>query len=282
MSHKANERMFWFRGSTMAVGGRIESPVCENIDAQGACVLPPIGGFAAASVDGFNYKNIIAFERATSTVSGQKTTHDGKTAGETLVTVAIEGLNVLDVITADRVVARMTSRHVKDEKQPRSQPEILPFGSCFENLRIGGVPIDLRPYPELVCEGRHEGLLKACAQSPGQSERFRWIDSNGTPLLTDQAPPKNKKGLQYSEPGADRAHLAPLFKVGKGNAAAPTGSAMSGEHGIRIPGFGVVYFGEYLITRASRRLTMIRIELGCPISGSIVCAHVDSNGHWDP
>lgn len=95
MSHKENERMFWFRGSTMAVGGRIVSPVCENIDAQAASVLPPTGGFAAASVGGFNYKNIIRFDRATSTVSGQKVEH-GKNAigeriktGDTLVTVAI-------------------------------------------------------------------------------------------------------------------------------------------------------------------------------------------------
>lgn len=281
MSHKANERMFWFRGSTMVVGGRIESPVCENIDAQGACVLPPTGGFSAASVDRFDFRNIIRFERATSTVSGQRVQHGQETAGETLVTVAIEGLNVLDVITADRVVARMTSRHVKDEKDRLPNPRILPFGSHFENLRIGGVPVELTPYAELVCEGDHDALIRPRTGGPGESERFPWIDSNGAEISVDNASPK-RAGSPRPESGGDRARLAPLFNVGRSKAASLAGSAMHGAHGIRIPGFGVAYFGEYLVTRASRRLTMMRIELGCPITGSIVCANVDSNGHWDP
>jgi hypothetical protein len=281
MSHEENERMFWFRGSTMVVGGRIESPIRDNIDAQGACVLPPIGGFASASVDGFDYRNIIRFERATSTVSGQTVRHGDETAGETLVTVAIDGLNVLDVITADRVVARMTSRHVKDERDRLPNPRILPFGSHFENLRIGGVPVEFTPYAELVREGDHDALIAPRAGGAGDAERFPWIDSNGAAIRTGNASPK-KAGVPRPESGADRARLAPLFDVGRSRAAALTGSTMQGAHGIRIPGFGVAYFGEYLVTRASRRLTMLRIELGCPISGRIVCANVDSNGHWDP
>lgn len=273
MNGHEQQRMFWFRGSTMAVGGRIESPVCENIDAQGACVLPPTGGFASASVEKFNHRNIVGFDRVSSTVSGQKVRHGKRTAGETLVTVAIEGLNVLDVITADRVVARMTSLHMREEKGAPSRSEILPFGSHFENLRIGGVPVDLRPYPDLIGVGDHDALTNRCARSADRSEGFPWIDANGAPIREDAG---------QAEGRPDRVRLAPLFRLGKGGAAAPDGSAMQGEHGIRIPGFGVVYFGEYLVTRASRRLTMMRIELGCPIAGSIVCGNVDSNGHWDP
>jgi hypothetical protein len=281
MSHKANERMFWFRGGTMVVGGRIESPVCDNIDAQGACVLPPTGGFAAASVDRFDYRNIIRFERAASTVSGQIVKDGREEAGETLVTVAIEGLNVLDVITADRVVARMTSRHVKGERDRHADPEILPVGSHFENLRIGGIPVELTPYRELVREGHHDALLESRSGRAGEAGSFPWIDSNGEALRPDDAAPE-APGLSRPDSRGDRARLAPLFDVGRIEAAVRSGSARHGAHGIGIPGFGVVYFGEYLVTRASRRLTMLRIELGCPITGRIVCANVDSNGHWDP
>lgn len=280
MSLDTNERMFWFRGNTMAVGGRIESPVNENIDAQATCTLPPTGGFAAASAGRFNYKNIIRFERAASTVSGQKVKHGETTAGETLVTVTIEGLNVLDVITADRVVARMTSKHAKDQGETRSQPEILPFGSHFENLRIGGVPIELKPYPKLLREGRHEGLIHSHACGTGDSEGVLWIDSRGNRI--NEVTGWRGELLDAESPESDSVRLTPLFNVGKGSAGVPAGSMMNGEHGIHIPGFGVVYFGEYLVTRASRRLTMMRIELGCPITGSIVCGNVDSNGHWDP
>jgi hypothetical protein len=282
MNGHEQQRMFWFRGSTMAVGGRIERPVCENIDAQGACVLPPTGGFASASVERFNHRNVIGFDRVACTVSGQKVRHGERTAGETLVTVAIEGLNVLDVITADRVVARMTSLHMREEAGAPPRSEILPFGSHFENLRIGGVPVDLRPYPDLIREGDHDALIDRCARSAVRSEGFPWIDANGVPIREDAARAEEKSAHRHPTGAVDRARLAPLFRLGRDGASAPVGCAIQGEHGIRIPGFGVVYFGEYLVTRASRRLTMMRIELGCPIAGSLVCGNVDSNGHWDP
>ncbi len=280
MSLKTNEHAFWFRGSTMVMGGRIVSPVCDNIDAQGACVLPPMGGFAATSIGRFDYKNIVGFERATSTVSGQKVTHDGITSGDTLVTVAIEGLNILDVITADRVVARMTSTHA--EKKKGSEPEALPFGSHFENLRIGGVPVELGPYAELMCaEGNtYRKLIQARPHRSDPSENFPWIDSNGAPIDCVEAQEGPNPGMPSST--LDPTLLAPLFNLDKKRAALPAGCTRSGKHGIVIPGFGVAYFGEYLVTRASRRLTMLRIELGCPITGRIVCANVDCNGHWDP
>ena len=277
MSHNASERMFWFRGSAMAVGGIIAGPLHESISAQAASILPPTGGFANASADRFNYRNIIGFDRAASTISGQKVAHGKDTVAETLVTVVVEGLNILDVITADRVVARLTSRHAKEKKEPRHQPEILPFGSHFENLRIGGVPVEIRPYPELVCEGSHETLTKS---SPDPSKRFPWIDSHGVRIGAPRLPPKVKSDKSRHDP--NQVRMAPLFKMSQGGTTAPAGCTMHGEHGILIPGFGVVYFGEYLITPTSRRLTMLRIELGCPITGSIVCGYVDTNGHWDP
>ena len=209
MSHKANERMFWFRGSAMVVAGRIESPVCDNIDAQGACVLPPTGGFSAASVERFDYRNIIRFERATSTVSGQRVQHGEETAGETLVTVAIEGLNVLDVITADRVVARMTSRHVKGERDRLPNPRILPFGSHFENLRIGGIPVELTPYAELVCEGDHDALTRPRTDGPGESERFPWIDSNGVFAISAELIVSKELRTIFSSSVFERPNVSP-------------------------------------------------------------------------
>jgi hypothetical protein len=284
MSLNTDQRMFWFRGSTMAVGGRIVSPVSENIDAQAACILPPTGGFAAASIDRFNYKNIISFKRATGTVSGQKVEYKGNKAGkaqvkgETLVTVAIDGLNVLDVITADRVVARMTSRHAKNEEaEPQFEPEMLPFGSYFENLRIGGELVGLRPYSELVREGTYTKLIEC---HTGGRDTFKFTDAHGD---ADGARIMNAVRSAKQTPSvSDQVLLAPLFNLGDWKSAPSDRKKLGGEHGIPIPGFGIVYFGEYLITRTSRRLTMLRIELGCPITGSIVCGNVDTNGHWDP
>jgi hypothetical protein len=277
MNGHARERMFWFRGNTLAVGGRIEGPIQEVVDPQGACVLPPTGGFDSATVHGFNHRNIIRFDRATSMVSGQKVRHGEELAGETLVTVAIERLNILDVLTADRVVVRMSSLHLRGEEGGRTRPEILPFGSHFDNLRIGGVPIDLRPYKQLAAVGRHETLTDV----RGKRE-FPWIRTDGDECSGPGQWLKAKSGAKSRKFDPDQVLMAPLFRMDDACSKLPVGLARKGQHGISIPGLGVVYFGEYLITPSSRRLTMLRIELGCPISGCLTCGSCESNGHWDP
>jgi hypothetical protein len=47
---------------------------------------------------------------------------------------------------------------------------------------------------------------------------------------------------------------------------------------VSIPGFGRVSFGEITITPQSRRLTMVRLDLGSPIGGDCACADVMDNG----
>lgn len=272
MSHQPRERMFWFRGNAVAFGGRITSPVCESLDAQGASVLPPTGGFASATVGSFNYKNIVAFERASSTVAGRITEHDGRRTYDTQVTVAVEGLNVLDMVTADRIAARLTSSHTEDD----ADPQMLPIGSHFENLRIGGVELKLTSYPELTRHGHFAELTEKC--------EGRFIDAQGNPMKLEDRPEPGTKRWTPGEPSPifqDRLLLAPLFDAAD-ERRYPAGVDAGGGPGIHVPGFGTIYFGEYLVSRFSRRLNMLRIELGCPVEGTIVLASGENNGHEYP
>jgi hypothetical protein len=52
------------------------------------------------------------------------------------------------------------------------------------------------------------------------------------------------------------------------------------QHVVTVPDFGKIFFGEILITDLSRRLTMLRLELGSPIGGVLACAEVENNGAW--
>ena len=47
---------------------------------------------------------------------------------------------------------------------------------------------------------------------------------------------------------------------------------------VSIPGLGRVFFGEIAMAPQSRRLTMVRIELGSPIGGDFACADFMDNG----
>lgn len=272
MSHRPEPRMFWFRGNAVAFGGRISSPVCETLDALGSAVLPPTGGFASATAGPFNHRNIASFERATSTVAGRLSAHENGETYDTQVTVAIEGLNVLDMVTADRVVARLTSSHPRD----KNDPEMLPTGSYFENLRIAGIPIEARPHAELLRAGNYVELSRVCA------ERFPDPSGGGE----RQAPPVSP--MPDWKPGApspvfeDRFLLAPLFDAGDEKVLSTAGAVAGDPRGIHVPGFGTIYVGEYLISRFSRRLTMLRIELGCPVKGTIMFGNGETNGSLHP
>ena len=52
------------------------------------------------------------------------------------------------------------------------------------------------------------------------------------------------------------------------------------DHTVRVPGLGKIVFGELLITDLSRRLTLLRLELGSHEGGDLAAAEVESNGIW--
>lgn len=64
------------------------------------------------------------------------------------------------------------------------------------------------------------------------------------------------------------------------NGRAYPGSTPRGINGVYIPNLGAFYFGELLIQWSTRRLTMIRMELGSPTGGSASASDVDTNGSW--
>ncbi len=104
------------------------------------------------SVGETNIEGLIFFKRGHTRVAGahvkQKTDLFGQDhAGwVTLATAALEGYNVEDIITADRVVAQLSTQHsmTNDLKQPISHvPRVNFLGTRFENLRVGGYPVEV-------------------------------------------------------------------------------------------------------------------------------------------
>jgi hypothetical protein len=54
-------------------------------------------------------------------------------------------------------------------------------------------------------------------------------------------------------------------------------------HVVRVPNFGRIYFGELFITAQSRRLIMVRLQLGSPDGGEVAVADGETTtGTWPP
>jgi len=49
-----------------------------------------------------------------------------------------------------------------------------------------------------------------------------------------------------------------------------------------VKDFATLYFGEFRISKFARRLTMLRVELGCDVGGSLSLGDGSGNGQWEP
>ena len=162
----------------------------------------------------------------------------------TSATATLEGLNILEFITADRVVARLTS----EGKHGQKETHIIALGSEFDNLRIGGHPVKVTLHHDLFLKNpSHADLTKAVAT----------LKNSGRIVATD-----------------DGAILCSL--VEKIETTLP-GVEIKG-HILRIPHFGEVSLAEVFAVPGTRTLTMIRLKLGSPSGGTAAGPEVLSQG----
>lgn len=255
---------FLFHAEAVGASGSITSPTPQTIEVQAASALPSIGGSASATVTSFAYSgpagNVLSFSSAYTQTLGSQAP-DGK-AYVTLVSSTVEGLNILDMITCDRIVARINSRHPID----RSQPSIILLGSHFENLRIGGHPVDVDLAVDLFDQ---YDTLDKLHQAWDKDQAFRALLSRNSlvPPAAGAALPMSKGALGCS---LVRSLASPSPQV---RLSGPT---------IPIPQFGALHLAELFVSGSERNLTMLRAELGTPPSGTLSVASAKGNGDFWP
>ena len=149
--------------------------------------LPPDGGVGSIRVEGFRHRDILSFGSAYAEVVGTEP-EDG--VYETLSLSVVEKFNLLDVVTCDRIVARLTSRFpgvAKDGCEPPQELSVVPIGSRFEGLRIGNHFFErLELAPDYFCEPERAswtGLLKAAEYDrDGGLSALTLPGANGNPV----------------------------------------------------------------------------------------------------
>src|SRR5712692_3824046 len=136
---------FHFHGEAHAFSAQFHRPIPYPIEAQASVSLPTIGGQARARVENFVAGHLVRFTVAHSHVSGSWQDDEIVT---TNATATIEGLNILDFVTADRIVARLTSAHHTGDPEGH----FMALGSSFEGLKIGGHDVKVTLRHELFVE----------------------------------------------------------------------------------------------------------------------------------
>jgi hypothetical protein len=252
-------KTFYFRASANALGGSLDSPQKKMVPAQASASLPAVGGHVTSRTDSCNCDEIACCRAAYTRVTGTNVEEDGSWA--TLSTSVIEGLNILDVVKADRVVAQVSVEHPADG----GAPTFSLAGSHFDGLRLGGVEVTPTLNATLLGVGLGDGIDWATFQKTGANQavtmvkkaakagnaqwvldRFNWMTQSlktGSPVLCS---------------------LVDLID--------PSVPGRSFGHALEIPHFGKIFLAELVVDTTAIQLSMVRAELGCAHSGNINAA----------
>jgi hypothetical protein len=254
MANAAFPKVYHYNAHGHGLSGRFDRPVEHLIEVQAATSLPTTGGHGNSRVNNFQFEEFVSFKSAYSHVSGSQKREDGTYT--TLATATVEGLNILDVVTADRIVARLAAQH----PAKHDEPHIITLGSKFENLRIAGCPAEVELNDQLFLRlDTFEAIRKELA-SKGD---FRKMTED--PFQT---------GQKQKVPDAQGVLLCSLVKDMKTTCP---GVKRQG-HAFVVPQFGKVFVAEMLAKHGTRTLTMLRLEMGSPVSGTNVVAEASVNG----
>jgi hypothetical protein len=247
-------RTFQYHACAHAFSANFHRPFHHQIDIQAQSALPVIGGHGHARVDNFQFCSFISFKSGYSHVSGGHQADDD--SNNTLATAVLEGLNMFDVLTADRVVSRLYSKH----PAKANEGYITWIGSKFENLRIAGFPVQMEFNFDVFNELH---TYEAAEQAFKKGGDFRKIAED--PFQTgDVLKPADLNGV----------FLCSIVKRIKVDCP---GVKVSG-HSLHVPGFGKVYLGELLIKHGEKTLTMLRFDLGSSTGGSGTGGGTKTNG----
>jgi len=264
------------------LSAEFEEPLRERIAPRAYVKLPKDGHYQFKQADPFRLDGLISYRSGYTQVAGHKSPKPGH-GFTTLSTSVVEDINVLDVITADRVVAQISTEHpVYDPEngQTDAVPSVTFLGTRFDNLRIGGHKVELERHLDIL--GPKPANEKSYFDEGEVFDRIssQYKNINKTRNLPDWA------GEQYQ--------WDPDVALRKGQVKCSLVNSVTGAPGIQfghvldIPHFGKIFLAELTLKREknggpgpekySFHLTMIRMELGCLAQGTGGVSTGESNG----
>src|ERR1700722_1259821 len=317
----ANANSHYFHAEAHALAGKLRQPFEEEIKKQAFVKLEgnltdlpaeerAQRNYFSQHAKNFRLEGIVSYAASHTQVSGhQSDKHDG--ASVTLATSVVEDLNVLNVVTADRVVAQISTTHLPEEYCPH----VTFLGNHFENLRItrhraqpslkldlagaraegkDAMPVNKGTELMNAIEAQYQRLkdtIGALADKEREKMRLRDTDE----LLAKKyfvftvdyakiqqqanAAKKDDKWDGITCSLVEHVELKDMsVKGADGKSIQIPPPAQTFGHVIHIPDFGNIFLAELTVRHNSYKLTMIRLEMGCLAAGSTGVASCNVNG----
>lgn len=279
---EVNGRTHRYNADATILSGHLRLPLVQKIEPQAHAHLREEGGYLSERSENYRLESVISFRTAYTHVAGNRSTKPGQ-GWTTISTTVIEDLNVLEIVTADRIVGQTITEHPLEGYVP----SVSFLGSRFENLRIAGHPVDLdldlyilgsKPENDAPYT-RHEGVLDRARQ---QYER---ILGHGH-LPVDLAEQYNRLNATLGS--------AETLECSLVNQASGRYPGLSFGHKVHVPDFGEITLAKLTVVhedphpnskiprKTTVGLTMIDFNFGCAIDGSMAVGRGGNNGQTYP
>src|SRR5579863_7141208 len=299
-SNQRQIREHVYHAEASAVHGELKLPCATKIERQAHAKVNPKGGYESQEGTPFHVEGIVSYFTAHTQVAGHLEDQQKKPGRgyKTLSSSLAENLNLLNVVTADRVIAQISTEHPLYEDEGHV-PIVTFLGTQFVNLRIGGYAVEVELDLDLLDPEKHSCKM-SFPENPGFVDRLkqrledfekRFEQSEDVEDQTDtrvQPDPKvvedfrKRYGSSVDQNGTQYTELSLVKSIKTRAPWKPIGNLFD------IPHFGQLRLGVVRIYHSDPELnipkttlievSMIEATMGCIASGTVVCVSGKTNG----
>ena len=276
------KRTHKYHAESTAVSGKLEHPLTQTIEPQSHVKLNETGGYLSERAELYRAEGVISFKHAYTQVTGNPDPKPGH-GWATLSTAVVEGLNVLEVLTCDRVVAQIGTEHPLEGYTPT----VTFLGTRFENLRIAGYPIHVELNLEFVgdkpaedapymrhapflqrLDAQHQALRQHADIPAEITQRYNRVPASNGNLESIEC--SLVKKIEGSFPGRAFGHVLDVPHFGKIHLA-----TLRLDHADPAAQTGIP-------KETTFKLNMFELEMGCIGTGRAMIGSPINNGSTYP
>jgi hypothetical protein len=250
------------------IGGNLNLPIKQTVSPQAVTNLPETGGYSHVHSLDYRLEGVVRYDSAYTHVAGSPALKPGK-GPQTLITTVIEGLNVMEILTADRIVGQI----ILDHPLEGHVPGVAFLGTRFENLCIAGEYVDLQWDQDIL--GEKPANDQPYTTNPGVISRVssQYERILGTPNLPpDLEAYYNQLAANLGKPESLECSLI--------NLSSGQYPGLTFGNVLKVRHFGTMTLGKVVVTcsdfdpsgtpqQTLVNLTMIDLKMGCIGDGNL-------------
>jgi hypothetical protein len=284
-----------FHAEAHVLSGHLQRPIEQKIEQQAPVRLNDHrGGHLTRLTEEVSIEGLITYSKGHTRVSGARSLKNN--GWVTLSTSTLEGLNVFEILTADRLVSQVSTDHPYDKGHV---PSVTFLGTQFTNLKVSGFPLTLT-LNYGICGDKPAGdqsylqdptFLKAVGD---QTEKI--AKASGLPAdlkkLYDAKAAYIKELLRTCDTRDQGARGPITCSLVEKIDPIPIPGVKSFGHILVIPNFGTVSLGEFEVGEKMYEnslrpsvyfeLSGLRMNLGCVAHGTANGVTAAANGRHYP